>query len=561
MTKTQTICSREEVGRATEDYTRSALNFIHELLLLSGRTPLKLESQLAKLAKSFRAGSAGAAGLVGNTQAIQVEISANGQSLPGLSWPDDKWLELVTKLRGKSAVIVPAANARSLLFTSCSPQEGAAWLFWLEDEAQRTWQEGEEAALSLAGLALTRLIIEHSSDQRWNSWLERVRRQQALENAATIVGRLAHDFNNVLTGILGFTELCLGHLSAGSLPHQFASEVYQAAQKGSTFTSQLSNFSRRSAVRPQPACLASVVKEELARVEKAWGEAIGIRLEVPDELPAVAVEDGSMRLILAHLLENARQAIPCTGTIAILARQLELTRSDCLELFGNPTPGTCLAMSIADTGTGFSAEARQHVLIDPFFSTKPRHRGLGLAAVYGILYAHGGGIRLEHGDPSGSVVHVYLPILRQKTPIQPIRRSGLPPANGDKILVVDDDPLTLRLMCTTLERAGYQVQSAVDGVEALECFCNATEPFRLVLSDIVMPRMTGFDLAQHLLERDPNVNVLFTSGHIPAGFIPESFAGRNFDLLSKPFRPEGLLRAVRHALEKEVHGRAAAQGS
>jgi DNA-binding NtrC family response regulator len=107
-------------------------------------------------------------------------------------------------------------------------------------------------------------------------------------------------------------------------------------------------------------------------------------------------------------------------------------------------------------------------------------------------------------------------------------------------------------MCTTLERAGYQVEPAIDGVQALASYANAKEPFRLVLSDVVMPRMTGFDLAERLLDRDPDVNVLFTSGHVPAGFIPESFAGRNFDLLPKPFRPEGLLRAVRAALDKQV---------
>src|SRR5205807_5515213 len=133
-------------------------------------------------------------------------------------------------------------------------------------------------------------------------------------------------------------------------------------------------------------------------------------------------------------------------------------------------------------------------------STKPRRRGLGLAAVYGILCAHGGGLRLQHGDPSGSVIYTYLPVARQKTPTQPIRRPNLANAKRDKVLVVDDDPLTLRLMCTTLERAGYQVQPAVDGVQALDCYCKAAEPFRLVLSDVVMPRMTGFDLAQRLLD-------------------------------------------------------------
>src|SRR5205823_12243798 len=115
----------------------------------------------------------------------------------------------------------------------------------------------------------------------------------------------------------------------------------------------------------------------------------------------------------------------------------------CLEIFGNPSPGIYIALSVADTGAGFSAEAKQRIFAEPLFSTKPRRRGLGLAAVYGTLHAHGGGIRLEHGEPSGTLVHVYLPVVRQKTPIQPIRRNTVPLPGGDKVLVVDDDPLTL----------------------------------------------------------------------------------------------------------------------
>ncbi|HEV3085454.1 MAG TPA: response regulator [Gemmataceae bacterium] len=551
MTPIDTARSREPASRPSEDFTRAALSFVHDMVTQAEQTPLKLEHQLAKLARAFRASSAGAAGLVGGTQAFQIEISADGHSLPGLSWPADKWLQVASGLQNATALVMPSASNRSLLLSACTPQAGATWLFWLEDEGQRIWQKGEQSALHLAGLVFARLIIEQSRDERWNSWLEKAKRQELLENAALVVGKLAHDFNNVLTGILGFAELCLGQLQAGSLPHQFASEVYQSAQKGSKFTSQLSNFSRRSTVRSQPTCLANVVKAELARVEKTWGQAVGIRVEVPDELSPAAVDDTGLRLILGQLLDNAREAIACAGTVAVLARQVELTRSDCLELFGRPAPGICLEMSVADTGSGFTAEAKRRALVEPFFSTKPRHRGLGLASIYGLLYAHGGGLRIQHGDPSGTVVHVYLPVVRQKTPVQPIRRSAIPLPRGERVLVVDDDPLTLRLMCTTLERAGYQVQPAADGVQALECYAKAEEPFGLVLSDVVMPRMTGFDLAQHLLERDPHVNVLFTSGHIPAGFIPEGFAGRNFDLLPKPFRPEGLIRAVRVALEKE----------
>jgi CheY-like chemotaxis protein len=236
-----------------------------------------------------------------------------------------------------------------------------------------------------------------------------------------------------------------------------------------------------------------------------------------------------------------------------------LTANDCADLLGSAAPGLHIELTVADTGTGFTPDARKRIL-EPFFSSKPRHRGLGLPAVYSILASYHGGLRFEHGQQGGTAVQVYLPALAPETTTTvSIRRSQLPLAQGEKLLIVDDDPLTLQLMCTTLERAGYRVHSAADGAQALDSFAHAAEPFRLVLSDVVMPRMTGFDLAHRLLDQDPQVQVLFTSGHVPAGFMPENLAGRSFDLLPKPFRPEGLLRAVRAALDRALSSAGSAQ--
>src|ERR1700694_5984837 len=181
MASTQATCSHRETTRAGEDFSRAALEFVHQLLVDATRSPLKLEDQLAKLASAFRAGSAGAAGLVGNAQALQVEVSADGQTLPGLSWSADKWLELCKKLRASPSAIVPTANERGLLFGACAPQEHATWLFWLEDEARRTWTPEEQSALGLAAVAIVRMVIDQSTDQRWTGWLDRARKQQALE--------------------------------------------------------------------------------------------------------------------------------------------------------------------------------------------------------------------------------------------------------------------------------------------------------------------------------------------------------------------------------------------
>jgi signal transduction histidine kinase/CheY-like chemotaxis protein len=450
---------------------------------------------------------------------------------------------------------------KSFLFATLAPQDELYGLLWLETDSEHGWTSSQHRDFALAALVLGQALGRSESATIWNRWIDRVRRQQRLETAGRLVGRVIHDFNNILTGIVGFTELSLGQLPQGSPAHAMIREAYQATQQGTQLINQLTFLGKRSTPDSQPVSLAAVVEAERRRLEDTWSEGIELQVELADDLPCLAIDVESLRLVLAHLLENAREAAGSTGTVFLSAQRRELTAADCLDLFGRAAPGQHIEIRIADTGAGFSADARERVLAEPFFSTKPRHRGLGLPSVVSTLSLYHGGLRLEHGGDKGTAVSVYLPVSGPQTPTLSIRRSRLPLAQGEKLLVVDDDPLTLQLMCTTLERAGYRVQPATDGPQALDSFASAAEPFRLVLSDVVMPRMTGFDLAQRLLDHDPQVQVLFTSGHVPAGFLPEDLAGRHFDLLPKPFRPEGLLRAVRAALDRAPSLAGCAQNS
>jgi CheY-like chemotaxis protein len=275
-----------------------------------------------------------------------------------------------------------------------------------------------------------------------------------------------------------------------------------------------------------------------------------LHLAVPDDLPPVAVDPEPLRQLLGHLLANAREAIAEAGVVTLSARRTDLEELDCLDLLGNPMAGPHVELVVTDTGCGISPEARARLFLEPFFTTKPRHRGLGLAAVFGLLQSHRGGLRLGPTLEQGTAVRVFLPLAFEAS------RSTLGDASpslasGEKVLVVDDDPLLLQFVCTTLQRAGYRVQGAAGADEALHSYTAAAkEPFRLVLSDVLMPRMNGFELARHLLGRDPTVNLLFISGHVPPSFPHDDLLARNFELLPKPFRPDELLRAVRTALDR-----------
>jgi len=539
---------------------KSALEFVHELLIASDAESWPVEKYLAKLARVFGAQSAGLAGFIDGTSLLRHCATAAGESLASSECPWNEMHNSLRQVRRSNAGVVAlhlADGKESILAATCE-QEGILWAVWLTADGQRVWPHAEHGALRLSALALVGLVATTAEQERRQNWKTRAERQLRLENAATLVGRLAHDFNNVLTGIMGFTELSLAQIPEGAPAHQFLTEAYQAAEHGTKFIQKLSHFSKRSSPGGQAARLGWVANELQQRGRESPGHSLQIEVDLPTQLPLLAIGQDALRLILEHLLSNAREATAGMGTISISAQVTELTGWDCLDLLGNPSPGQFVEIRVADNGAGLSPEAQQRIFLEPFFSSKPRHRGMGLASIYGTLHASRGGMRLDPGSETGTVVRLYIPVAQAADETSSERHLSKGNATGEKVLVVDDDPLTLHFMCSTLERAGYRVHRASDGAQALDSFAEATEPFRLVLSDVVMPQMTGFDLAQRLLDRDPCVRVLFTSGQIPEGFMPENLSGRDFALLPKPFRTEGLLRAVQTALSRGSRHDAAA---
>jgi CheY-like chemotaxis protein/two-component sensor histidine kinase len=373
-----------------------------------------------------------------------------------------------------------------------------------------------------------------------------------LEIAASVVNRMGHDFNNVLTGVMGFLELAMAGLPSGSASGSRLREAFEAAQAGCDYVKQLLLFSRRGRTSSGAADLAALAVEEVGRCKESWSEKPELRLVIPDGLPAPAIEAWQARYLIGALLTNAFEALPNgEGTIVVSATPTNLDATDRLNYLGSPQSGLHAELVVEDNGTGFSAEARKRVFVEPFYTSKLRHRGLGLLTIYGILRNVQGGLRIEHQAGGGTKVHVLIPLAQRpaaKTNGAPSSTTSCP--QGDKVLVVDDDPSMVSIMRKTLEGAGYQVCSAADGDEALLSIDRAAAPFNLVLSDVIMPRMSGFELADQIHSRQPQVPVLLTSGKLSAGFVPNRFAGRQYTLLPKPFRPDTLLSAVRAAMAR-----------
>jgi signal transduction histidine kinase len=308
---------------------------------------------------------------------------------------------------GAAFVEVRGSAGESCLVVSLRVPDDPNGLLWVEDHAERAWSESERAVLTVAADILgPRLRETGGSAPTTPAPVSRY--AERLEDAALMTGKVAHAFDNVLTGIVGFSELTLTQVPAHSAPHQYVGEVLRAAQQGVQFTQQLHLFSRCAAPGAGPTSLRIVVDDEETRLAQTLGPTVKVQFAVPPDLPAVAIDAEHVRQLLVLLIDNAIESLGKTpGTVHVAARRVEPGART--GWIGNPETGACIEIAIADTGIGVSAETRPRLFVEPFFTTKPRHRGLGLAIVCRILYTHRGGIRLEPGATGGTLARVLLP--------------------------------------------------------------------------------------------------------------------------------------------------------
>jgi signal transduction histidine kinase len=393
----------------TTDRREDLVGFARQILCRPAVEQGELGDLLAEFADRFGARRAGLAFLRdGSLLAISSGSAGEGEREP-TAWPWEQEPGVLARAgREPRALSLERLEGGSWLVTACGPEE-SGWLLWLEAPGRPAWGEDESAALTLAAQALGRWL-RAGQRPRWAEQLDRVARQQRLEDAAALAGRLAHDFGNVLTGILGFSELALGQQNAAKSPaHAFLTEVHRSAENAARYTRQLHLFARRQPPSGRSCPLGDVLGEEVARLEAAHSGEVRLYLRVADDLAPVAIDADQLRQVLGALLENAHEALLGPGSITISARAVELNETDGLDLFGNAGTGPHAEVVVADTGEGLSPEVQRHLFATPLYSSKPRHRGLGLATAYGILHAHRGGLRLYPGAEHGAVARVVIP--------------------------------------------------------------------------------------------------------------------------------------------------------
>ncbi|OAI53648.1 hypothetical protein AYO44_15800 [Planctomycetaceae bacterium SCGC AG-212-F19] len=372
--------------------------------------PLSAQQVLEGVARAFGAEAAGVAFPLEGVPAVQHQWSAGqgGETNRVLPWEEQP--QLLTPLRIKPTASVRCNGATRTYLLGVMPGTGSKnRLLWVAGSGEHLGRGSDEAALVVAARVLAPLFPLEPAGDRVFPGLDPTRLQERLQDAGTISARIAHAFDNILTGILGFAELTLGQTEASSQNRSFLEEVVRAAQQGVLLTQQLHFFSRCAVPTVGPATMAYVVGEEQARLQGLLPPGVRLNVDMPAELPSVVMDAELLRQVIGHLLDNAREAITKDGVIGLAARRTILDPAATGELLGQPVPGPCLEVVVTDTGPEITPDVRRRLFQEPFYSTKPRHRGLGLAIVYRVLQAHRASFRLTTG-PKETAVHLYLPL-------------------------------------------------------------------------------------------------------------------------------------------------------
>ena len=381
---------------------------------------------------------------------------------------------------------------------------------------------------------------------------EHLRLSQKLESVGRLAGGIAHDFNNMLTAINGYSELTLRKLEAGNPLRRNIEEIKKAGERSALLTHQLLAFSRQQVLQPVVLDLNEVIVDTTKMLERLIGEDVRLETILDAKLGHVKGDPGQLTQVVMNLAVNARDAMPKGGSLIIKTANVFLDEEYAAR--HAPTkPGSYVMLAVADTGTGMADETQKNIF-EPFYTTKEMGRGtgLGLATVYGIVKQSDGFIWLDSEIGVGSTFKVYLPCIdaEAKSPNEDVEFEHTA-EKAAIILIVEDEDLVRAMTRQILEECGYRVIEASGGSEALTMCLQSDCAIDLVITDVVMPQMSGRELAEKLAEDCPRMRVLFTSGYTDDEIIRHDVIKENTNFIQKPFTLDALARKVRESLSSE----------
>jgi two-component system cell cycle sensor histidine kinase/response regulator CckA len=376
---------------------------------------------------------------------------------------------------------------------------------------------------------------------------EQLSHARKMDAVGRLAGGVAGDFNNVLTVITGYSDLLRAQIPAGSPLRRFADEILYAAERAAALTRQLLTFSSGQAAQPKVIDLNGTIAGMEPMLRRLLGDSVELIVLPGPALGHVQIDGSQIQQAVMNLATNAREAMPNGGKLVLETSNLELDEAAAKK--AGVKPGAFVMLAVSDTGRGMDAETRSR-LFEPFFTTKEHGKGsgLGLSMVYGTVKQNEGYITVYSQVNCGTIFEIYLPRVEPATEVLPARRPAAS-KGSETILLVDDEEGVRKLVSAVLHNGGYTVIEAANGSAALSVYEKNSHKIDLVLTDVVMPQMSGFELGQQLAGKNPDLQVLYMSGYRDnpinsrPGEPPKAF-------LNKPFTPDILLAKVREVLDE-----------
>ncbi|HJU05704.1 MAG TPA: PAS domain S-box protein [Nitrospiraceae bacterium] len=474
-----------------------------------------------------------------------------GVGLPGRVWKSGEPAWIADILQDDNFPRVPFASEIGLHGASAFPILLGGEVQGVLEFFSRDIRQPDDHVMAL--IAAIGSQVGHLIERR--ELEERLRQSQKMEAIGRLAGGIAHDFNNLLTVIMGYGQVVLNRLTPGDPIREDIEEIRQAGNRAAGLTGQLLAFSRRQVVQPKLLDLNVVVKNLEKMLIRVIGEDVNLSVALASNVGMISMDPGQIEQVILNLAINARDAMPKGGHLTIEADNVDVTETPSRR-HANVAPGPYVRLMVTDTGCGMDEYTQSHIW-EPFFTTKEpgKGTGLGLSMVYGIVKQADGEVFVDSEAGLGTTITIYLPRVEHGAPIaeEPVYHGRMPPLGTETLLVVEDEPAIRALVRDTLARQGYTVLEARHGLEALITGAQYLGQIHLLITDVVMPQMSGSDVAKRLTADRPSLKVLYMSGYTDDAIVHHG-ASDATAFLQKPFAPDALVLKVREVLDAARKG-------
>jgi len=382
---------------------------------------------------------------------------------------------------------------------------------------------------------------------------EQLRHAQKMEAIGQLAGGVAHDFNNILTAVMGYGQLLQMQLKEDDPLKRNVDQILNVAQRGAEVTRSLLAFSRKQAIDLKPVNVNKIIETSVKLLPGLIGERIKLKTMLADESLTILADSFQIEQVIMNLASNARDVMPDGGALAIATEKMEMD-GEFIRAHGYGNPGAYFLLSFTDTGPGMDEETKSKIF-DPFFTTKKvgEGTGLGLAIAYGIVKQHNGYITVDSEKGKGTTFRIYFPLtLIKEKAVDEAAEVSAPAGGKETILIAEDEATVREPLKAMLEMFGYDVIETVDGEDAVKKFKENKDRINLLLFDVIMPKMNGKEAYEEIKLITPEIKAIFTSGYTADTFQTKEILEKGLTFVSKPVSPNNLLRKIREALDRKT---------